>query len=1425
MPGGHARNTSVQGDRRQEQMNALTTTSPRRVASLSGRLALVFAPLIVSAAVATVAAWAAPASAAAPELLLTVPSESQVLGGGADQLDDPTSVVANPQNGHIYVAEQSNKRVSEFTAWGSFVKTWGWGVVASGPDDKPRNAVQQVNVDATAGSFALSFDFRGSDGYLRPGNITGVTETGPIAFDASASAVQAVLLSLPDFEPGDVLVSGPAGGPWTIEYAGYYSDFDMPLPRVVHSTLTGGSATATPESLQKGANAEVCVPANGDVCQSGQSARASSAGPGQVDTPVGTAVDSAGNVYVREAFEIWESSETSVRVQKFDPAGKFLLMFGGDVNKTTGADVCTKADLEAGQECGRGVAGSGPSEFAAQERGGLAYDSLTDTLLAGDLGRIEEFHPDGTFKGEIPFTGSLEAFKGKAVEDLAVDSAGDIYFSIAGLSNVYKIGASGEPLAPGLPGSSSFAVENPGNVAVDSQGDVYAIGSLIFGGRDNVYEFNAAGEKLLPGKAEEESGQLFPSTHSASLLGIATNLCAGSEAPGDLYLTYFEPGGIERLSYLNVFGTPPIGCEPPPSVPPVISAQYVTVAGGDFAQLRAQINPHFFSNTTYYLEYGTGKCSEGGCDRRAPLVDAQLTNKVLNEPLTTASIALSGLQPATIYHYRFVADSGGGGPVYGIDPDGEAGPGQASQTEGGEGAFRTFTPPTPAAPCPANEALRAGAALPDCRAYELVSPLEKHGGSPGLLPSTMSFFEVNQSSSDGNRVTYSAMSAFADPESAPYISQYLSTRDPSTGWTTESISPPRTTRPLNVQHSLINEFEAFSPDLCQAWLVNNSDSTLAPGAIAGFPNLYRRANCQSTPAYEALTTVRPPEEDPSLYMLYPLGFSANGAEAAFLANDRLSPDAPALPIQGEEREFFLYVNGPGGLRYACYLPNGKPISTACSAGMVADQPNGRASAVQGALSADGTRLYWTAYEGNPVVQPKGIPGTIYVRLNPDEPQSKVSAGKCTEPANACTLAVSGLVTPEKSEFWAASRDGSKAFFRVARGPLAGNLYQFDLATKASTLIAEGVENPMAVSDDGSRVYFASTKLLGQGESEGAKAGAHNLYLYEAGAGFSFIMRLTGHDLGGSEGRPGAVSEVPTERSSVLSADGAVAAFVSNASPTPTGYDNTDAVSGQPDQEVYRYDAESHQLRCVSCNPTGARPLGTDAGSYGEWAAAQLPEHHAALVAAHPLSSDGKRLFFESHEALVPRDTDGTWDVYEWEVAGIGSCTESTSTYNPDTGGCVELISSGSSAEPSRFLDADPSGENVFIGTFASLIAADYGLPDVYDARVDGGFPEPPGLPAACEGEACQGPFTPPGDATPASSVFQGSGDIPAAPGAKATPKAKAPTRAQKLARALKACHRRHGKARKRCVAQARKRFGKAKGARKRMHSSSRRAGR
>jgi hypothetical protein len=146
-----------------------------------------------------------------------------------------------------------------------------------------------------------------------------------------------------------------------------------------------------------------------------------------------------------------------------------------------------------------------------------------------------------------------------------------------------------------------------------------------------------------------------------------------------------------------------------------------------------------------------------------------------------------------------------------------------------------------------------------------------------------------------------------------------------------------------------------------------------------------------------------------------------------------------------------------------------------------------------------------------------------------------------------------------------------------------------------------------------------------------------------------------------------------------------------------------------------------------------------------------------------LSDDGNRLFFESFEALVPRDGNGKGDVYEWQRAsGQGECdTKGAELFVPDAGGCLSLLSSGQSPSDSVFDDATPDGNDVFIKTDSSLLPQDPGLVDVYDVRVGGGLPVPDPVAVPCEGEACQIPAPPPEDPTPSSSVVEGAGNLPA----------------------------------------------------------------
>src|SRR5262249_28282147 len=143
-------------------------------------------------------------------------------------------------------------------------------------------------------------------------------------------------------------------------------------------------------------------------------------------------------------------------------------------------------------------------------------------------------------------------------------------------------------------------------------------------------------------------------------------------------------------------------------------------------------------------------------------------------------------------------------------------------------------------------------------------------------------------------------------------------------------------------------------------------------------------------------------------------------------------------------------------------------------------------------------------------------------------------------------------------------------------------------------------------------------------------------------------------------------------------------------------------------------------------------------------------------------SDSGRLFFNSAEALVPRDSNGAWDVYQYEPPGVGGCTLSSPEYSERSGGCVGLISSGANAEDSVFLDASVTGGAVFFLTQAKPAPQDVDPSvAVYAAHECTGaspcLPPPPPPPPACEGDACQQPVVPPSNPTPSSLTFRGAG--------------------------------------------------------------------
>src|SRR4249920_316405 len=162
--------------------------------------------------------------------------------------------------------------------------------------------------------------------------------------------------------------------------------------------------------------------------------------PGQLAQPQGIALDSAGDVYVVD----WSNH----RVQKFDPEGNFVLMFGGEVNKTTSADLCTKADLEGGEECGAGVTGAAPGQFSAKWPAS-SYIAIGpgDEVYVGDESRIQRFDTEGAYQDEVDVTGEGkvgEAPKPGTVGSLAADpQSGELYFA-------YPLSGSGKAPQPSV---------------------------------------------------------------------------------------------------------------------------------------------------------------------------------------------------------------------------------------------------------------------------------------------------------------------------------------------------------------------------------------------------------------------------------------------------------------------------------------------------------------------------------------------------------------------------------------------------------------------------------------------------------------------------------------------------------------------------------------------------------------------------------------------------------------------------------------------------------------------------------------------------------------------------------------------------------------------------------------------------------------
>lgn len=702
-----------------------------------------------------------------------------------------------------------------------------------------------------------------------------------------------------------------------------------------------------------------------------------------------------------------------------------------------------------------------------------------------------------------------------------------------------------------------------------------------------------------------------------------------------------------------------------------------------------------------------------------------------------------------------------------------------------------------AAACP-NEASRVeqgSTYLPDCRAYELVTPSEK--GATQALSFGVSFGGTSEAipAENGERVALSSLAYLGSNPGSGGTQAVLSRG--TAKWEMTSLQPTGV-------GEIFFRSNVFTPDLTQVGI----DAYSSSGAVERrSPTQAFQVGPPGGPYSVVATTSGEPVEEQEEHLV---GASRDFSHVVLSSRDKGILPATAGATDAGAPNLYDWVDGQ--LHIVNVTDEGKLVSE-CGAvlggGTSAGEP-----ADEGAVWGEGSssRIFFTSPE---YLDSGGITGpgcasgsehlqSLYMRVN-DSETVEISKPQLQEEDGVTAIPCDQEIAPVM--YQGASADGSEVIFATeseltpddtschADGDV--ELYAYNTITRKLTRISRGeggtpfstaearvaLPDPAVISEDGSAVYFLANRKLAYNAVE--NPGGHNLYRYDT---------VTGkiHYIASPEVTAGTNEEGHT------TPNGEFYLFPSTGVPGEP--------RGQGHSEMYLYDNADEMVMCVSCGPGVAPALGDATSSaIGQSGILTSGGHIPSFI---PISEEGRNVFFDSTARLVPQDTnndtenqiDGSGqDVYEWEADGAGGCAESN--------GCTHLISSGTDEHASVLLGANRNGSNVFFVTFAALVPQDTDTqPDIYDARIDGGFAAP-AAPVRCSGEACRLiPSAPPVISTPLSATFSGVGNvIPSAPNLAAKPQSL--SRARELANALNACGKEPKKKRARCKAQAHKRYG------------------
>jgi hypothetical protein len=1115
----------------------------------------------------------------------------------------------------------------------------------------------------------------------------------------------------------------------------------------------------------------------------------------------GVGVDPDGNLYVSDG-------ATANRViRKYDSAGNPLATIStsaqggpGDIAFDSNSDLFFSVIPLGGGAVGvyKATAASGYAsvtrlswrpEFSGQPPSALAVDTTSHTLYVADKNTVSAFNATtDAFLYDFAYAIHSVGAGSPAFEGVAVDQATDtVYVSDAssGQDKVHVFGpaqnyadATATPTAPRNVTDASAEI----GATIDDNNVLPTNWRLEFSDDDGstwrtVRTGQTAGGQRGVVVSATVSG-LFPNT--AYKVRVITN--KGTSAATEVTSL--------PLSFRTL------------AVAPAVADLGAVQVTDTSARLVGTIDPKN-SPTGYVFEYG--KTPALGSSTAPVNIGGGTT------PITVSQV-VGGLSKDTTYYFRLVATNLTGTTT------------SLSKT------LRTRTDPLPPADpgnC-SNEALRqeqSSEFLPDCRAYEMVSPPDKNQGSI-----TIDAGQIRVGfSRDGQGVSFCTSFLFGDPppQMTLMCGAYLSKRGPG-GWRTSSPFPPFCY--IDYDAGKGGEFHAFLPrqsyDRVAIDLPEFASCPIPPLDPAASPgiSLYREDLTTDPFDFDLLTPA------PSVAGS---GFSINAGQFAagnddfshivYVSRSKQTPDSPAAPfnkLYDWEEEGYDGCATPGGcLSLLSKKPNGEAFGTPSK--LPGYGIDGAASPLASSVSSDGERIYFQNATG-----PGDFPAGDCVTAACDLYLREGGATTTHVSASECTMACGADESP--AVFIWANPAGDKALFlscakltnasadpnrcEVAFNPRASQqlkLYRWDRsAPPGNRLVDLSVDNepadgtqPRAVdligaSDDGDVVYFVSGGQIVSGAPTSTISGTPlKLYRWQWNGGSPSVDYLAPYRStwanGSTDNDGDNVGDDPNanRRHVRVTPDGRYLLIQTKLALDAAGDRDSDA-------DLYRWEEEGGWL-CVSCQLPGVASAG-HASSFETY----LPHNSLSkdLVShepEHTISDDGQRVFFSTPDALVPEDTNGNpgcplvvdhfsrgkiyrcQDVYEWHD------------------GTVSLLTPGTGSNPFILIGATRTGEDVFFATYQRLVGwdVDNGT-DIYTAHAGGGFPEPPPVPPACDLEAgaCEGPGTTAAAIAGAgSAAFQGQGNP--AP----RPQARCPRGKRRVVR----------NGRTRCVAKKRKRNSRA----------------